>query len=336
MWENLLSSGLSGGSNHFPDSGPGSKNLIAGDEQLGYFGEVSVTSMFTPDQLCNELGGYYPGVTTPEENGWYKFFYNGKVLYIAKRAVRSAVSWTDLYENGLVYGTKDNGKYPTVNPTYQFRQVAKLDNGRQWPFLVRLPTVMDTDPAAVPGATTSGSVSEWSQLLGRIAAGPNNGLPKWAEIPSADMAVTDRGITTVHSWGVETQSTANANKAVGGYFQTYLYRSFEPGGTISRFNANYGTGYFGWRPVLELIPGSKINPPYKVNDAIGGPKQITIRDAVAQAGIKRPQYVHPTNWAYGAITIKDPTWTLSFPRAVRFKTVSPDLNAFTISGSYVA
>lgn len=335
MWELLMSAGLRKGNYYYPDSGPGPKNLIAGDDQLGYFGETTAAQLFDNNGLCNELGGYYPGVAVTEENSWLKFYYKKKVLWIAKRAVRSGVTWNELYENGLVYGEHGNGKAPTTTPTDQFRQVAKFDMGRQWSMKVRLPTLMDTDPSTAPGPTTAGD-SEWCQLIYRVAQGNYGVTPKWAELPTAGFMVADRGVTTLHGWTMESQTGTPTNKAVAGYFSSVQYRSFEPGNATSRFNANFGSGFFGWRPVLELVPPGKISSPYKVKDQPLGPKQLMIRDAVPQPGILRPQYVHQANWTYGAITVKDPTWALNFARGVVPNTISPDLKAFTISGSYVA
>ena len=333
MWENLLTSGLTGGANHYPESGPGNKNLIAGDDQLGYFGPVSTQQLFTPDQLGNELGGFYPGVSVPEDHGWFKFFFKGKVIYIAKRPHRSAVSWSQLYNAGVVYGVAGPGKYPTATPTEQLTKVSKQEGVRQWPLIVRLPTVMATDPAAAPSPTVAQD-AEWSQLFQRMVAG---GWPQgWASLGVTDVGTNDRGVQTLHSWGQETQNTANANKAVGGYFTSVNYLSFEPGTAASRNNANFGTGYFGWRPVLELVPTGKINAPIRISNDPQGPKQLVIRDNIGQPGVRRPQGVYASNWPYKTITIKEPTYTLFRAQGIVGVTISPDLKAFNISGSYVA
>jgi hypothetical protein len=59
----------------------------------------------------------------------------------------SGVPWNDVYNAGLVYGTNDNGKYPSSTPTNQFNPVTKKEGERIWTFIPRLPTGADIDPA---------------------------------------------------------------------------------------------------------------------------------------------------------------------------------------------
>lgn len=91
-------------------TGPGPQTLIAGNfHDVGLFGEVEKTDFWTPHELCLDCGieQFSHGLSGDGNNDfskWLKVFHNGKVKYIALSPMADAVSWKDLYENGLVFG----------------------------------------------------------------------------------------------------------------------------------------------------------------------------------------------------------------------------------------
>lgn len=105
---------------YFPDSGPGSTELVRGDWEAGFFGEVDDAEFFTPVQLILAVNGALKdgGFHSPNlgSAGWQKFIYNGKMIFIPLNGITTTgfntLSWDWLYKKGLVYGV--NG--PTYHP----------------------------------------------------------------------------------------------------------------------------------------------------------------------------------------------------------------------------
>lgn len=140
---------------------PGFEGLIAGDEQLGYFGEVTAASFITGADLASAFG-YTEGVveddiTTP----WLKFAFGGKVLYVAKRPLRSNMNWNGLNTLGMVLGT---ATIVVGGKTYK----------------VRLLT----------GTNTAGS--EWNELMYRVS-NEHSLTPQFASNALADLIGTTSG-----------------------------------------------------------------------------------------------------------------------------------------------
>jgi len=129
-------------------SGPGSKYLLLGDENFGYFGKVDTTEMFTNLELWNVtfLG---KGTTATRQlfvEGWFKFFYKGNVIFMPQGPTASNLSWNDLYNLGYMYGIEGVGKYPTATPVSQSKQVSLKKAGVTSYFRLRTPRASLTEP----------------------------------------------------------------------------------------------------------------------------------------------------------------------------------------------
>ena len=92
--------------------GPGSQELIAGDMTAGFFGEVPVTELITGDDLATQIG-LTQGTSQFSNEPWLKFALDDNIIYVAKKPYRHTVSWEHIYQAGAVYGTGDNGLYPS-------------------------------------------------------------------------------------------------------------------------------------------------------------------------------------------------------------------------------
>jgi len=332
MIESLLSTGSK--AIYIGDSGPGPKTLIGGTETLGYFGDVTDTQLFGISQVAG-AAGMYQGTDNSElvqgTNHWLKFIWNGKIIYIAKRPFRSNVSWADLYAAGLVYGTRDNGKYPLATPKHQYIQMPKNEGEKVWVLKPRLPTGYDSDPQA--GAATY--LGEWSQLLGRCSIALDGGItPKFATFTYNQLGWTQ---SSPDSLVMETVSS-NVNQCIvrgdGGSGQIMgaarpILKTDRVGGTTGPF----------WRPVLELIPDNAAKDPYALLYHTLGPLAPVITDVRQWTDnpAQRAKNVRVKTWSYQL-----PTASYSFvnlalkPAAARGTAESPSLKAFTITGSYVA
>jgi len=320
MFEMLLS-GMQVAQNYFPLSGPGTKTLTKGNQTLGYFGEVSGAELFYGSELVFKFNIAVGTLSSWAGSQWFKFFRNGKVIYIARQQVVASIGWNDLYNAGLVYGVKGNGLYPVGAGVEQFNPVMKNDGTRNWYLKPRMMTGVGVDPAT--GAVSDGG--EWNQLLGRIVTGTNTGVAeKWATL--ATTYVGYAGGTQLSSLVMET----NTNDVT---------QSWNRGGAndLTGISAlSKASSSFQWRPVLELIPDSTLLDPFAVIAAPVGlqpPAIVDVRTASSVSGVQSPINV-VTLWP-----TKQPVVTgATFPGAALNplnvqSSNNPGLNPFTISAT---
>lgn len=235
MLETLLTSG---GSSlvEYPDSGPGSKLLKFGTEQMGYFGEVTPAELFTISELRSEFN-FYAG-TDLAQSAWMKIFVFGKILFVPVNPLINSLTWNNVYDAGLVYGTNDDGVFPGSTPINQLKLISKGNDT----FKIRLFKGGVDDPTAITGRTRLSSSAP--ELIG-------------SEYGAAYVALTDfiaSGYTgpkfQIYSpsiWrDVITQTTRLSAKT---NFIVYDVGSATP---TAKSNA-----YCGWLPVLELTPFSE-------------------------------------------------------------------------------
>ena len=207
--------------------GPGPVELVGGDEQAGFYGEIT-----SGDFIAGGLMASYAGLTTGSNinsnTSWLKFAYEGKVLYIPKYNTRSGVSWEDLYEAGVIYGTDDTGHFPVGGGTNQ-RTVISFDDNE---YIVRTLSMAATDPAGV-GVTSGGELGD---LLLALTNGNFN----------ASYSEPDIGFDTQYqtAWGQETVNT-NADMA--------LFSGYESINSVYARTKDDGGAIRCWRPVLELV-----------------------------------------------------------------------------------
>lgn len=234
--------------------GHGPVELIGGDMQAGYFGEVSSEELFRGDDLALELG-VDEGILQNEDAGWLKFARHGQIIYIAKRSFMHSVSWGHLYARGVVYGTDDNGRYPRDTPTNQYTSVEK----EGFEYVVGLMTGAASDPVdtSLRGETYSstlglGAGSEWNELIYRVhqdvPVAPNDLAndggaqfgENWAEFTDADLNITGNGR---YKWCQEAASDATSSR-VG--------RGVDRLSHVGRDAASSALTVRGWCPRLVL------------------------------------------------------------------------------------
>lgn len=336
--EALLTTGSKG--IYLGNSGPGPKTLIAGDATLGYFGEVTDLQLFTPSQVAGQAGMYLgtdnpTAVAAANGNMWLKFIWNGVVTFIAKMPFRSNISWADLYAAGLVYGTRDNGKYPLATPKHQYIQMPKYEGPKLWVLKPRLPTGYPADPS------TGGNIltGEWNQLFGRTINDTNGGVgaPKFANFNYASTGLSpSSGPDTLVQETLSTNVNSCFVRGDAGSGQIIAAAR-----TVLKTDKLSGTANaHGWRPVLELIPDEATKDPYQPLYRTPGPFSPVITEVRQWTGVAVAQRVanpRQKNWAYQL-----PTANYSFVNQAqkvagpKGTAESPGLKAFTITGSYVA
>lgn len=85
---------------------PGPSDLIAGNIDAGYYGEVDSSELITGDSLSSSVG-ISQGNTVTNTPNWIKCSSGGAIIYIAKMPIRNSISWDTLNNAGVVFGTKE-------------------------------------------------------------------------------------------------------------------------------------------------------------------------------------------------------------------------------------
>ena len=106
-----------------PYTGPGPTKPKIGDYEYGLFGVLSPGEVFGGQELIDTVG--LSGYTVPVDPEWMKVAIGGKILFVPIPGICRTLSWKELYDKGLVYGTNDNGLVPTDTPTNQYTTIMK-------------------------------------------------------------------------------------------------------------------------------------------------------------------------------------------------------------------
>ena len=197
---------------------PGNPSLIAGDNQLGWYGEVTSTDLITGPDLATMLG-LAGGVSQNPTGAWLKFAYQGKTLLIAKQTYRHSITLDAIANAQALLG---NRTITIKGNTYR----------------IRLMTGTDGAGELAPGG-------EWDALIYRVGAGTQ--IPagdKWANYTNVEMSYGSGGNGYI-TWCKEHRATAGTvycTRGNGGITVIYGYTNVQ------------GSAPFGWRPVLELVP----------------------------------------------------------------------------------
>lgn len=230
----------------YPDSGPGPKKLLYGDESKGYFGEVSAAEMSVSDGITDLLFFKTTGAGFALSEGvtWIKYFYKGKVVFVPT-SLCGRVKYDDLENAKATYGVTRSVK-PTVLPVSgkpMYTENAIISGGEDTLMRVRLMDASNTSttvPANVGYATLSGTeVSDlWlSRMPGTIAVNPF-GLPR-----------RDMNVSALYAIKPTSAEAASASTVPS-------YEVTNPGSVTSAASLPVGSA-MAWRPILELVPRSQ-------------------------------------------------------------------------------
>lgn len=230
---------------YFPDTGPGPTKLLRGSWTSGYFGTCSAAELAQNSELATAMGINLNAVNTSQVQIWHKFIVDGKILFQPQYTV-GQTTWINLYNNGLVYGTNDNGARPatgsvsTLNPVNQMKTFTK-DNRK---YIVRLPKASAAPTTELLGDFTAADArwadGEWNRTMGRLGY-------------NAFTLCTRKRLGNVLS-----QYTSNNYM----YTPTYTQHVHNTSGNVIYMNNTatdvpfaqaYNGTYYSWRPVLELV-----------------------------------------------------------------------------------
>jgi hypothetical protein len=275
--------------------------MLKGDLQAGFFGIVSADELFGNAELTANVE-LTTGTFAGGPGDWFKFAYKGKFLYFACRQLRINVTWNDLYNLGLVYGTKDNGTYPVGAGATQWRPQRKVENGRSWFLIPRLPRVAVTDPANLLAPVTDQVECEWYQLFRRMFSNSGGPSDRWYSATAADVFFSGY----IGDWMLNTR-TDDVNHAL--FVGTGASNAVQT--VTSRNKGTLGVNPF-WRPVLELIPVGSVMDPWRVGDQSYG----TLPPAITQNNVSSLGVASVKN-AFNAWSTQPPIISnYSYPLAV--------------------
>lgn len=236
------------------NNGPGPRDLVWGDTQLGYYGTVASTDFFTP----GDIAAAFPGITyNPPSNLvplWHKWIRRGKICYTPQTPVNLLVTYWNLYQNGVHFGTDDNGPWQPTGSTGLVNQKKVIEKGFD-KFIVRLPTATDdrNNPTHTIPAGSADSLRRFSEVadlfypnLSNVVC-PSQRCPKLASTVTPPISNAGREMATATRFG-----TAGFVRGIH-TTATTPGSEFEKLGTANPFNTGSS-----WSPVLELIPENGI------------------------------------------------------------------------------
>lgn len=224
-----------------PYDSPGPKLSTHGTMDQGYFGIVSASDFITGDALAT-LVGISAGTSQFSTEGWLKFAYQGKILFVAKKTIRYGISWDQINAANCARG--DVVQKTVKGHTFKVR-------------LMKGSNVASNDT----GSAYNGSIcygSEWNRLMLPIHenAAPGKSWKYPNNVGTDDTAYwgidfTDADLQTHYDYGDGARSWCQETA----YNSSYrLGRGFSGVSHSGSSTSSYtGTGY-GWRPVLELVP----------------------------------------------------------------------------------
>src|SRR5690606_14310107 len=209
---------------------------ISNNDNVTFLGER--TDLITYEDFCTQLSFTVGSLILGDS--WLEFVIDGKEVIFSKTPVRHSISYADLYNNGLVYGTSGPGPVvPTgSSPVDQYRTIVL--GGKT--YVVRLLKLYDVNPIAfVNGIDYIGTQrSEWSRLAYPIFAGnvgSYTGL-KLASYSNADLGF----VSTVRIWGLESNLSGQ-----------FALVDTEVPRRIYASSATGASSAYRWRPILERV-----------------------------------------------------------------------------------
>jgi hypothetical protein len=226
-----------------PRRGAGPNALQVGDYNYGYFGTIPSASFININALRTAVN-FASGTVSTVSPKWHKYARNGKVLFIPEGAVAGSLTWQQMYNAGIVFGSDDNGPY---NAGANVNQGAKVTIGPDQ-YRVRLMRGYNDDYNVFPAAATVPEPTEtftceWDDLVyplcnlvpavQRMANRANIAV---ATLTGGTYSAVQEKVTNAASGNILLRGSAGATRA-----------------SLAQRNYLAYTGTVAWWPVLELI-----------------------------------------------------------------------------------
>lgn len=235
-----LESEVSSSNFETPSEAPGPGDIIAGDEDAGFFGEVPSDEFISGDDLASEVG-ITQGTSHNSDTPWLKYMYDGKIRFRPRESIRYGISWNKIDEAGCVDGST----------TITFEGME---------FRVMLMEGATEDPASTSGDRDAKG-SEWNKIILPLSEKAIDGdweyksyveddVPSWEH----DFGSGKKGMYTDKDLGFV---SGNGNRHWCKERTSSSYRVYRGNGSGPSYADDINSGntgsYRGWAPVLEVV-----------------------------------------------------------------------------------
>lgn len=168
---------------YFPHFGPGPQELLRGTWDRGYFGLVPDEQMFTFTEFGTQVGLAVSGPA----GGWHKFIYKGKILFWPVNSM--TMTWTAIYNAGLVFGDGTNGQYPAgcTLPTNVPQNKKVTRDGYEFNCRVTKPANQQVYCNTMSAWANSEHMDLLSLIYGVIGGGAEVGAERFGDYSPADV-----------------------------------------------------------------------------------------------------------------------------------------------------
>lgn len=240
--------------------GPGPQSLKQGDNNLGYFGLIQSGEFISGSDFVDQCGikSFAPSINIVNPfPTWHKYVRNNKILIVPEGVIANMVSWSQLYNAGMVYGSDDGGTLVAGGPvTTPVNQNARIKIGVDT-FRIRLMRGM-TDAPYTDFQTTALSPTEWSDMVYPMV----HAVPADQRLENlylnGNTTYQVLGGNTSTGWSLVQEMATAANVNTRGQSSNVTDTASDTSSYVmarsSAAAASATTGLF-WFPVLELIEG---------------------------------------------------------------------------------
>ena len=156
----------------FPESGPGSKTMLFGSLEAGYFGIVPESELFNKVAFYNAINDGSEanvGDLAPESPGFYfKFAYKNRFLFVPATPLIDNISWLAIYNKSGLYGpTQQAHNVPegTAKVDQSQRIINVMEKSKLWQLKPKLAAGSQLDPASSVNYTDVNRGGEWYDLF---------------------------------------------------------------------------------------------------------------------------------------------------------------------------
>jgi len=276
-----------GSAGYYPNSGPGSKQMLFGDMTEGYFGIVSTVDMLSPGEFFRQvLEPDNRGTVLPVPNPniyWLKFALDDEIVYISSQPLTTNLSWETIYAAGAVDGSGEEAKFPPSGKpsTQQLALVTVRADGRDYYLRPRLPRISATDPCVT---ATGDPTSDVERLFRKVHKGPT-GTGLWDTLPVGSGANFDVEQTKAHAAALSLRYLAAAAKDKISQWRPVLVLKSQDEILLPVRGQNFAILNVPPAIVIEdvILPTEtdRIKPVTKINIALHGyPRPIAIEEVI--------------------------------------------------------
>lgn len=229
----------------FPESGPGTKTMLFGSLEAGYFGTVPESVLFNKIAFYNAINdGETPDIAgatiSPESAGFYfKFAYKNRFIFVPATPLMDTVSWLSIYNKSALYSPKQqNHLLPAgVAKVDQSQRMLTVKEGSKlWQLKPRLASAATDDPSAQVSYTAANKGGEWYDLFRHTTKIGPSSTGAWDDKPHL-------GQQEHYEWLTNTFDAAGLASAFAYIPKSQVGTNIDKSNNASR----------RWRPVFEVV-----------------------------------------------------------------------------------